>query len=149
MLGQNNYYDECGLSHSHSTEMKDGLLPLTHEETALILTAPDIDHNVRIYIAAGEIYSGEKRMASLLEEFPNLETLLEPSELMYFQNHSSRMAALDYIVSLESDIFIPTYDGNVAKVVEGHHRFLGFNETILLDRRVLVHLIDEFCTAVK
>lgn len=51
------------------------------------------------------------------------ETLLEPSDLMYFQNHSSQMAALDYLVSLESDIFVPTYDGNMAKVVEGHRRY--------------------------
>jgi hypothetical protein len=51
------------------------------------------------------------------------ETLLEPSDLMFFQNHSSQMAALDYLVSLESDIFVPTYDGNMAKVVEGHRRY--------------------------
>lgn len=51
------------------------------------------------------------------------ETLLEPSDLKLFQNHSSRMAALDYLVSLESDIFVPTYDGNMAKVVEGHRRY--------------------------
>lgn len=51
------------------------------------------------------------------------ETLLEPSDFMFFQNHSSQMAALDYLVSLESDIFVPTYDGNMAKVVEGHRRY--------------------------
>lgn len=51
------------------------------------------------------------------------ETLLEPSDLWFFQNRSSQMAALDYLVSLESDIFVPTYDGNMARVVEGHRRY--------------------------
>ncbi|RDY11700.1 DNA mismatch repair protein MSH7, partial [Mucuna pruriens] len=51
---------------------KDGLCPLTLEETSLVLKTLGIDHNVQIYIAAGEIYGGEKRMASLLGEFPNL-----------------------------------------------------------------------------
>lgn len=124
---------------------RDGLCPLTPEETALILTALDIDRSIQIYIAAGEIFGGEKRMAPLRATYPNLvrkETLLEPSDLRYFQNHSSQMAALDYLVSLESDIFVPTYDGNMAKVVEGHRRFLGYKRTILLDRKQLVPLID-------
>lgn len=50
------------------------------------------------------------------------ETLLKPSDLEFFQNHSSQMAALDYLVSVESDTFVPTYDGNMARVVEGHRR---------------------------
>ncbi|KAK3000742.1 hypothetical protein RJ639_020461 [Escallonia herrerae] len=126
---------------------KEGLCPLTPEETALILHAFGIDRNVQIYIAAGEIYGGERRLASLAAAFPNLvrkEKLLAPSDLMFFQNHSSQMAALDYLVSLESDIFVPTYDGNMAKVVEGHRRFLGFKKTILLDRKLLVDLIDQY-----
>ncbi|WJX72259.1 ATP synthase subunit H protein (Va0H) (atp6H) (Atp6v0e) [Trifolium repens] len=126
---------------------KDGLCPLTPEETALALRAFDIDQNIQIYIAAGEIYGGSRRMASLAKNYPNLvrkETLLEPSELQFFQNHSSQMAALDYLVSLESDIFVPTYDGNMAKVVEGHRRYLGFKKTILLNRKLLVELIDQY-----
>ncbi|KAF6140043.1 hypothetical protein GIB67_001784 [Kingdonia uniflora] len=126
---------------------KDGLCPLTPEETALTLRALDIDRNIQIYIAAGEIYGGKRRMASLAASYPNLvrkETLLGPSDLGFFQNHSSQMAALDYLVSLESDIFVPTYDGNMAKVVEGHRRFLGFKKTILLDRKLLVDLIDQY-----
>nr|GEX59780.1 O-fucosyltransferase 34-like [Tanacetum cinerariifolium] len=141
---------------------KDGLCPLTPEETALALRALDIDSDIQIYIAAGEIYGGERRTASLTASYPKLvrkETLLGPDDLGYFQNHSSQMAALDYLVSLESDIFVPTFDGNMAKVVEGHRRYLGFKKTILLDRKLLVELIDkytskslswdEFSTAVK
>ncbi|CAI9113382.1 OLC1v1013974C1 [Oldenlandia corymbosa var. corymbosa] len=126
---------------------KDGLCPLTPEETALTLRALDIDQSIQIYIAAGEIYGGERRMASLAASYPNLvrkETLLDPSDLRFFQNHSSQMAALDYLVSLESDIFVPTYDGNMAKVVEGHRRYLEYKKTILLDRRLLVDLIDQY-----
>lgn len=50
--------------------------------------------------------------------------LLGPEELQQFQNHSSQMAALDFMVSISSNIFIPTYDGNMAKLVEGHRRYL-------------------------
>ncbi|KAK4766073.1 hypothetical protein SAY87_007715 [Trapa incisa] len=130
---------------------KDGLCPLTPEETALTLKALGIDQNIQIYIAAGEIYGGERRIAALAQSYPRLvrkETLLQPSDLRYFRNHSSQMAALDYLISLESDIFIPTYDGNMAKVVEGHRRFLGFKKTILLDRKLLVQLIDQYSTGI-
>ncbi|URD95834.1 GDP-fucose protein O-fucosyltransferase [Musa troglodytarum] len=126
---------------------KDGLCPLTPEETALILRALDIDGSIQVYIAAGEIYGGKRRMAVLSDAYPNVvrkEKLLGPSHLRYFQNHSSQMAALDYIISLESDIFMPTYDGNMARVVEGHRRYMGFKKTITLDRKLLVDLIDQY-----
>ena len=50
--------------------------------------------------------------------------LLNPNDLKPFQNHSSQMAALDYLVSIASEVFIPSYDGNMAKLVEGHRRFV-------------------------
>ncbi|KAK6157758.1 hypothetical protein DH2020_012006 [Rehmannia glutinosa] len=103
-----------------------GLCPLTPEETALTLKALGIDRKTQIYIAAGDIYGGERRLKTLRAAYPNLvkkETLLPPSDLLPFKNYSSRMAALDYIVSLESDIFFPTYGGNMARVIEGHRRY--------------------------
>nr|POE94076.1 uncharacterized protein CFP56_56145 [Quercus suber] len=109
-----------------------GLCPLTPEETTLALRALDIDRIIQVYIAAGQIYKVRK------------ETLLDPSDLRPFQNHSNQMAAIDYYVAIESDIFVPTYGGNMAKVVEGHRRYLGFKKTILLDREVLVELIDQY-----
>ncbi|KAF3431504.1 hypothetical protein FNV43_RR26235 [Rhamnella rubrinervis] len=122
-----------------------GLCPLTPEETALVLKALGFDKETQIYIAAGEIYGGERRLAALRAEFPQIvkkETLLAPEELQQFQNHSSQMAALDFMVSVASNTFIPTYDGNMAKLVEGHRRYLGFKKTILLDRKRLVELLD-------
>lgn len=48
-----------------------GLCPLTPEETALILQALRFDKNVQIYIASGEIYGSERRLAALRAAFPN------------------------------------------------------------------------------
>ncbi|KAJ4764330.1 O-fucosyltransferase family protein [Rhynchospora pubera] len=123
----------------------DGLCPLTPEETALVLKALGFSSDTLIYIASGEIFGGEARMASLRAEFPKIvrkEMLLSEEELRPFRNHSTQMAALDYLVSIASDVFIPTYDGNMAKVVEGHRRYTGFHKTILLDRRKIVELLD-------
>ncbi|KAL3347698.1 hypothetical protein AABB24_021396 [Solanum stoloniferum] len=122
-----------------------GLCPLTPEEATLILQALGIEKDMQIYIASGAIYSSERRLATLRTAFPKIvkkEMLLDPEELQQFQNHSSQMAALDFIVSTASNIFIPTYDGNMAKLVEGHRRYHGYKKTILLDRKTLVGLLD-------
>ncbi|KAI9170296.1 hypothetical protein LWI28_025612 [Acer negundo] len=120
---------------------RSGLCPLTPEETALVLQA-----FIQIYIAAGEIYGDKRRMSRLEAAYPNLvkkETILEASDLKAFENHSNQMAALDFIVAVESDIFLATYGGNMAKVVKGHRRYLGFKTTILPNTRLLVGMIDQ------
>ncbi|XVE85688.1 hypothetical protein DITRI_Ditri17bG0111200 [Diplodiscus trichospermus] len=124
-----------------------GSCPLTPEETALVIQALGIDRNTTIYIAGGEIYNKEKRMAAMAAAYPNLvtkESVLKPEELEPFLKHAHQMAALDYIVALESDIYVPTYRGNMAKSVEGHRRYLGFKTTISLNTRILVSLIDQY-----
>ncbi|THU67895.1 hypothetical protein C4D60_Mb05t29530 [Musa balbisiana] len=123
----------------------DGLCPLTPEETALVLQALGFKRDTLIYIASGGIYGGERRLAALRASYPKIvrkEMLLSADELRPFQNHSTQMAALDYLVSVASDVFVPTYDGNMAKVVEGHRRYTGFRRTIVLDRQELVELLD-------
>lgn len=122
-----------------------GLCPLTPEEAALVLQALGFAKDMQIYIASGEIYGSQRRLAALRTAFPRLvkkEMLLEPEELQQFQNHSSQMAALDFMVSTASNVFIPTYDGNMARLVEGHRRYLGFKKTIQLDRKKLIDLLD-------
>uniref|UniRef100_A0A1D1YWY5 O-fucosyltransferase family protein n=1 Tax=Anthurium amnicola TaxID=1678845 RepID=A0A1D1YWY5_9ARAE len=128
-------------------EMKrlQGFCPLTPEETTLVLQALDFGRETQIYIAAGDIYGGERRLAALRDAYPRLvkkEMLLSHDELRPFQNRSTKMAALDYAVAIESDVFIPTYDGNMARVVEGHRRYMDFRKTITLDRKRIVELVD-------
>lgn len=49
-----------------------GLCPLTPEETALVLQALGFERKTQIYIAAGEIYGGERRLAKLRAAFPGI-----------------------------------------------------------------------------
>ncbi|XP_075088835.1 O-fucosyltransferase 7 isoform X2 [Nicotiana tabacum] len=123
-----------------------GYCPLTPREVGVFLSALGFPSNTPIYIAAGEIYGGDSRMSDLLSRYPllmNKEKLASVEELEPFINHSSQLAALDYIVSVESDIFIPSYSGNMARAVEGHRRFLGHRKTISPDRRTLVRIFDK------
>nr|KJB59906.1 hypothetical protein B456_009G280200 [Gossypium raimondii] len=123
-----------------------GQCPLTPKEVGIFLNALGFPSETPIYIAAGEIYGGVTHMADLRSRYPLLmskENLASVAELEPFTNHSSQMAALDYIVSVESDVFIPSYSGNMARAVEGHRRFLGHRKTISPDRRGLVHLFGQ------
>ncbi|XP_057866150.1 O-fucosyltransferase 38 isoform X2 [Cryptomeria japonica] len=123
-----------------------GYCPLTPKEVGIFLQALGYPRNTWIYIAAGEIYGGSKHLGELQYHFPNLifkETLATRNELKPFLNHASQTAALDYIISVESNVFIPSYSGNMARAVEGHRRFLGHRKTISPDRKGLVALFQK------
>ncbi|MBA0699033.1 hypothetical protein Goari_000705, partial [Gossypium aridum] len=142
-------YSQDGWRHkpiASNKKRKHGLCPLTPEETALVLQALDIDKNITIYIAAEEIYNKEKRMADLVATYPNL-TILNPEELEPFMEHADQMAAMDYIVAIESDIFMSTFVGNMAVAVQGHrgHSLL----TLLLTMKFALFHHDEFFLLVK
>lgn len=130
----------------NSTEQRsEGNCPLTPNEVAIFLRSMGYPDSTWIYLAAGEIYGGDKYISKLRSYFPNLvskEMLATKEELEKFNNHASQVAALDYIIAVESDVFVPSHSGNMAKAVEGHRRFLGHRKTITPDRRGLVELFD-------
>lgn len=131
----------------NSTEQRiGGYCPLTPKEVGIFLQALGYPPSTIIYIAAGEIFGGNTHLSELMYRFPNLvfkETLATKEELKALANHASQTAALDYLISVESDVFIPSHSGNMARAVEGHRRFLGHRKTITPDRRGLVELFDK------
>ncbi|XP_024963085.1 O-fucosyltransferase 38 isoform X3 [Cynara cardunculus var. scolymus] len=131
----------------NSTEQRiSGLCPLTPKEVGIFIQALGYPQSTVVYIAAGEIYGGKAHLSELTSRFPNVvfkEMIATEEELEIYSNHASQTAALDYIISLESDVFMPTHSGNMARALEGHRRFLGHRKTVSPDRKGLVDIFDK------
>jgi len=107
---------------------KEGRCPLEPGEVAVILKAMGYPKETQIYVASGQVYGGQNRMAPLRNMFPNLvtkEELTTKEELNPFRKHVTSLAALDFLVCLKSDVFVMTHGGNFAKLIIGARRYMG------------------------
>ncbi|XP_077227368.1 O-fucosyltransferase 1-like isoform X2 [Tasmannia lanceolata] len=118
-----------------------GKCPLTPEEVGLILRAMGFDNSTHIYLAAGELFGGERFVKPFRTLFPHLEnhSTVVPAEELAKNARGLVGAAVDYMVCLLADIFMPTYDGpsNFANNLMGHRLYYGFRTTIQPDRKAL------------
>ncbi|XP_021285713.1 uncharacterized protein At1g04910 [Herrania umbratica] len=137
-----------------------GRCPLTPEEVGLMLRALGFGSDVHIYVASGEVYGGEETLAPLKALFPNFhskETIATKEELAPFSSFSGRMAALDYIVCDESDVFVTNNNGNMARMLAGRRRYFGHKPTIRPNAKKLYKLFldrnnmtwEEFASKVR
>ncbi|KAK1697577.1 hypothetical protein QYE76_014274 [Lolium multiflorum] len=107
---------------------KEGRCPLEPGEIGFILRAMGYTKETQIYVASGQVYGGNKRMAPLRNMFPNLvtkEDLASKEEIEHFKKHVTSLAALDFLVCLKSDVFVMTHGGNFAKLIIGFRRYMG------------------------
>ncbi|XP_072950566.1 O-fucosyltransferase 1-like [Typha angustifolia] len=117
-----------------------GKCPLTPEEVGLILRSMGFDNSTRIYLAAGEIFGGDRFMKPFRRMFPHLENHSSMGPEKLEENAQGLVgSAVDYMVCLLSDIFMPTYDGpsNFANNLLGHRLYYGFRTTIQPNRKAL------------
>ncbi|KAL0461431.1 UNVERIFIED_CONTAM: O-fucosyltransferase 39 [Sesamum latifolium] len=103
-----------------------GRCPLTPEEIGLLLAALGFDNSTRLYLASHKVYGGEARISTLRSLFPHMEdkkSLASSEERAQIKGKASLLAAVDYYVSMHSDIFISASPGNMHNAVVGHRTY--------------------------
>ncbi|KAG0469557.1 hypothetical protein HPP92_015602 [Vanilla planifolia] len=103
-----------------------GRCPLTPEEIGLLLAALGFDNQTRLYLASHKVYGGESRISSLRKLFPLMEdkkSLASSEELSMVDGKASLLAAVDYYVSMHSDVFISASPGNMHNALVGHRTY--------------------------
>ncbi|PHT83703.1 hypothetical protein T459_12146 [Capsicum annuum] len=130
---------------------KNGKCPMTPVEVGMMLRGMGFAKDTPIYLASGKIYQADRYLAPLRKMFPLLqtkETLATKDELAPFEGYSSRLAAVDYLVCLFSEVFVTTQGGNFPHFLIGHRRYLynGHAKTIKPDKIKLVTLLQNTST---
>ncbi|KAL9229593.1 hypothetical protein vseg_005043 [Gypsophila vaccaria] len=105
-----------------------GRCPLTPEEVGLLLAALGFDNNTRLYLASHKVYGGRARLSNLKKLFPFMEdkkSLASLQERSRIKGKASLLAALDYYVSMHSDVFVSASPGNMHNALVGHRTYEG------------------------
>ncbi|KAK9198209.1 hypothetical protein WN944_013393 [Citrus x changshan-huyou] len=134
------------LNMSHIQRRLAGLCPLTASEIARFLKALGAPSSARIYIAGGEPFGGHQALQPLAAEFPNLvtkEMLAQEGELSPYVNRSSSLAAIDYIVSLNSNVFVPSHGGNMGRAMQGHRAYVGHRKYIKPNKKAMFPFFED------
>ncbi|KAA8528358.1 hypothetical protein F0562_035713 [Nyssa sinensis] len=103
-----------------------GRCPLTPEEIGLLLAALGFNNSTRLYLASHKVYGGEARISTLRKLFPLMEdkkSLASTEERFKVEGKASLLAAVDYYVSMQSDIFISASPGNMHNALVGHRAY--------------------------
>lgn len=103
-----------------------GRCPMTPEEVGLLLAALGFDNSTRLYLASHKVYGGEARICNLRKLFPLMEekkSLASLEERARIKGKASLLAAVDYYVSMHSDIFISASPGNMHNALVGHRTY--------------------------
>ncbi|XP_044493847.1 O-fucosyltransferase 20-like [Mangifera indica] len=118
-----------------------GLCPLNAMEVTRLLKALGAPKSAKIFWAGGQPLGGKEALLPLTREFPNFyskEDLAMPGELEPFANKASMMAAIDYIVSENSDVFMPSHGGNMGHAIQGHRAYAGHKKYITPNKRQML-----------
>lgn len=118
-----------------------GLCPLNALEVVKLLKALGAPKSARIYWAGGIPLGGEDTLLPLKSEFPhfyNKEDLALQGELEPFAKKASLMAAIDYIVSERSDVFMASHGGNMGHAIQGHRAYAGHKKIITPNKRQML-----------
>ncbi|MCO5575901.1 hypothetical protein L7F22_029708 [Adiantum nelumboides] len=131
-----------GRSNMTYTERKlGGLCPLNAAEVARLLKGLGASRSTNFFWAGGRPLGGDRALKPLIDEFGllyNKENLALPGELEPFAKKASNLAAIDYIISLHSDVFMPSHGGNMAKSLQGHRAYAGYRKHITPNKRELL-----------
>ncbi|RXH96038.1 hypothetical protein DVH24_008538 [Malus domestica] len=134
------------LNMSYTQRKLAGLCPLNALEIARFLKALGAPRGARIYSAGGKAFGGNRALQPLVEEFPNLvtkEMLARDGELSPYMNKASALAAIDYIVSLSSDVFVPSHGGNMGRAMQGHRAYAEHRKFIKPNKRAMLPLFED------